>query len=145
MRIDRAEVLALKASGLTIREISERLGCSGTAVQYHLYPKERESSRRSAAKRRKTEKFRKSAHEYYMKHYHSNPEYRAKLLDHMREYMRKRRSDPEFRSKMREYKRSPKYLEHLRRRYKTDPEYRSKRLAHQREYNRRRRLEQKKS
>jgi AcrR family transcriptional regulator len=108
--VNRAEVLKLRDKGLAIREIADRLGCAKTTVAYHLYPRERECVRRLAAKRRKTEKYRKSAHEYYMKHYHSDPEYRAKLLDHMREYMRKRyRSDPEFRSKLlEEYKRKDK-------------------------------------
>jgi predicted transcriptional regulator len=127
-RIDRAEVLALRDKGLKIREIAARLGCSNAAVEYHLYQKIRESM----ARRRNTQKYRKSAHEYYMKHY-SDPEYRAKFLEHKREYTRNRyRSDPEFRARLREYKRSPKYLEYLRRRYRSDPEYRAKILKSKR-------------
>jgi predicted transcriptional regulator len=160
--INREEVLSLRASGLTIREVAQRLGCSEPAVEYHLYQKMRESIRKSAAKRRKTEKYKKWAREYYMKRYWSDPEFRSKRLEIMREYMRRRYQDPEFRSKALEYKREyrrkryqsdPEYhhkrleyeKEYRRRRYWSDPKYRAKYLEYMREYKRRRRLGQKKS
>lgn len=77
--VNRAEVLKLREKGLTIREIAQRLGCSMNAVRYHLYPKERECVRRSYEKRRGTKKYHDWYREYYMKHYHSDPECRAKV------------------------------------------------------------------
>jgi AcrR family transcriptional regulator len=74
--VNRAEVLSLREKGLTtIREIAERLECAKTTVAYHLYPKEGEAM----ARKRKTKKYRDWNREYYMKYYHSDPEYRAKV------------------------------------------------------------------
>jgi len=132
--IDRRKVLALRAKGLTIREVAERLGCSGAAVQYHIYRKTRESIRRSFNKRRKTERYRKQFREYYMKRYHSDSEFRSKHLERTKKYRRERyRSDPEYRAKR---------LEDKRRRYHSDPEYRAKQIEYAREYSRRQRAKQ---
>jgi len=116
--IDRRKVLALRAKGLTIQEVAERLGCSSSAVQYHMYRKTRERVKKSVAKEHKTERYRKWFREYYMKRYRSDPEFRSKHLERTKRYRRER--------------------------YQADPEYRAKRLEYLRRYNRRRRIEQKK-
>ena len=97
-RISRKLVLKLRRRGLTLREIAERLGCTREAVEYHVYPRRRETMRRYQRRYRKTEKYRKYQREYQRRRYHSDPEFRAKRLAWMKRWKeRKKRMERQLR------------------------------------------------